>query len=128
METKTKSMCCFIGHITYEGNEKQQKKLFEIIEDLIVNKRIHNFLYGGINNFNSECHVIICILSKKYPYVNYETIGIHGNNFEVFKAMIDKCDYCVFYCYDKLEDKYKGHVNFAYDYAIKNNKKVINIY
>ena len=127
MKTKT---CCFIGHRKIEITDDLKQKLYDYIENLIVNEKVEIFLFGSISMFDDLCYDIVNKLKEKYPdikriYVrsSYEEIDDFYKKYllESFEetcypenckgsgklsyikrnqAMIDRSDFCVFY-YDK---------------------------
>ena len=46
-----------------------KNKLYEIIENLIVNEKIDTFLFGNKSEFDSLCHKITTDLKEKYPHI-----------------------------------------------------------
>ncbi len=61
--------CCFIGHRKIDTTEDLEKRLYVIIEDLILNKDVNVFLFGSKSDFDDLCHKIISKLKEKYPYI-----------------------------------------------------------
>ena len=61
--------CTFIGHRKIEKTDNLNKNLTIAIEDLIVNKNVHTFLFGSRSEFNELCHLIVTTLKEKYPYI-----------------------------------------------------------
>lgn len=177
--------CCFIGHRKISINENLEKKLYAIIEDLILNKNITTFLFGSKSEFDYLCYYIVSNLQNKYKNIeriaylcNYESTctkvekirleqisqnitnqKLSFRDFEktrksnkVLKAgkwayiqrnqdMINDSDFCIFYYninYIPKEKKYsksnqtyyqpKSGTKLSYDFALKQNKKVINVF
>lgn len=61
--------CCVFGHRDITLDEKDRELLYNIFEDMIVNKNIYIFLFGGFGAFDDFCHQIITELKKKYPHI-----------------------------------------------------------
>ena len=119
--------CCFIGHREIREPEALGKKLYLLIENIIVNEGVDTFLFGSKSGFNSLCHKTVSELKEKYPHIkrvyvraeypvinddykdyilrNYEETfypeKIGGSGKAVYlrrnREMIDKCRCCVVY-------------------------------
>ena len=128
---KEKKTCCFIGNRDAEETEELRAKLFEIVENLIVEKKVDTFLFGSKSEFNNICYDIVDDLKQNYPdikriyvragypYINedyrnglleyyedtYYPESLLGSNSAVYVKrnyeMIEKSDYSVFYCNEK---------------------------
>jgi uncharacterized phage-like protein YoqJ len=61
--------CCFFGHRKIDETEELKNKLYEIIEKLIVNKKIDTFLFGSKSEFDSLCLKTSTELKEKYPHI-----------------------------------------------------------
>ena len=61
--------CCFIGHKTIEESEELKKRVYDIIENLIVNENVDTFYYGSKSNFNRLCKDLLCQLKEKYSHI-----------------------------------------------------------
>lgn len=61
--------CCFIGHRTIIETDELISQLYNIIENLIVEKRIDTFLFGSKSQFNSLCQKTVTNLKEKYPHI-----------------------------------------------------------
>ena len=122
--------CCFIGHRTINETDELISQLYNIIENLIVEKKVDTFLLGSKSQFNSLCQETVTKLKKKYPHIkriyvraeypyisddykkylleNYEDtyyperIKASGKAIYVERncEMIDKSDVCIIY-YDE---------------------------
>ena len=66
MERKT---CCFIGHREIVETEELKLKLIEIIEKLIIDKKVDTFLFGSKSRFNDLCLETVTKARKKYPHI-----------------------------------------------------------
>lgn len=121
---------CFIGHRKINETDELKEKIYNTVEDLIVNKAVTTFLFGSRSKFDSLCKKIVTELQEKYPnikrvyiraesehisqdYKEYLLEGcddtyypekISGSDRAAYvernKIMIDKSDYCIFY-YDE---------------------------
>ena len=85
MKEKT---CCFFGHRTINETEELKLKLHEIIEKLIVEKKVNTFLFGSKSRFNSLCRETVTEIKEKYPYIKrvyiraeYPYISEHYKNY-----------------------------------------------
>ena len=122
--------CCFFGHRKIDETEELKNKLYEIIEDLIVNEKIEIFLFGSKSEFDDLCHKIATELKEKYPHIkriyvrsafqyipdwyenslleHYEDTYFPEHMAKAGRAsyvernqeMINKSDFCIFY-YDE---------------------------
>ena len=61
--------CCFFGHRTINETEELKSKLIEIIERLIVEKKVDTFLFGSKSRFNSLCLELVSEIKEKYPHI-----------------------------------------------------------
>ena len=66
MKDKT---CCFFGHRKINETEELKLKLLEIIEKLIVEKKVDTFLFGSKSRFNSLCLELVSEKKEKYPHI-----------------------------------------------------------
>lgn len=128
-ESKQKT-CCFIGHRKIEETNELIEKIYNIVEDLIINKGVTTFLFGSRSEFNDLCKKIVTKLQEKYPdikrvYVRaeFEHISQDYKDFllerwedtyfpkkvsgagkasyvERNQIMINKSEFCIFY-YDE---------------------------
>ena len=60
--------CCFFGHRKIDETEELKNNLYEIIENLIANKKIDTFFFGSKSQFDDLCHKIVTELKEKYPH------------------------------------------------------------
>lgn len=87
--------CCFIGHRKINLDINSKNRLVKIIEDLIVNKNVINFLFGSRSEFNDICYKIVSELKEKYM-----------NIVRIFYT--SKSESCLFfYEKEKWEQRYK---------------------
>ena len=61
--------CCFIGHRKIKETNELRERLKEIIEDMIINKNIREFLFGSKSEFDSLCHQEVSELKIKYENI-----------------------------------------------------------
>ena len=61
--------CCFFGHRTINETEELKAKLYNTIENLIVNENVDTFLFGSKSRFNSLCLELVTKLKDKYPHI-----------------------------------------------------------
>ncbi|MBQ6998288.1 MAG: DUF1273 family protein [Clostridia bacterium] len=60
---------CFFGHRKIDETEELKNKLFDTIENLIINEKVDTFLFGSKSEFNTLCLKIVDKLKQKYPYI-----------------------------------------------------------
>ena len=154
MQIKT---CSFFGHRNIFNLDIVRKDLLKIVEELIING-FNNFMIGTHGDFDSLALSICRELRKKYDIkisIVFTSVSkiIKNNNLEYsniefyedcetlffdieeiyFKnritysnyKMIDKSDTIV--CYVNINSHSSG-AKKAMNYAIKNNKEIINIF
>ena len=46
-----------------------KNKLYESIENLIVNENVDTFLFGSKSQFDDLCHKVVTELKEKYPHI-----------------------------------------------------------
>lgn len=61
--------CCFFGHRNIEETEELRNVLYNIIEDLIENKKVNTFLFGSKSEFDDICLKTVTELKEKYPHI-----------------------------------------------------------
>ena len=61
MESK---VCCFIGHRKIERSVELTQRVKDVINDLIGNKGVTTFLFGGRSEFDDLCHEIVTGFQK----------------------------------------------------------------
>lgn len=61
--------CSFFGHRNVEMTEELYNKVKTIVEDLILNHGVSDFLFGSRSNFNDLCHKVVSDLKNKYPQI-----------------------------------------------------------
>ena len=61
--------CCFFGHRKIEVTDELVKRLKEVIEDLIIEKKIDTFLFGSKSQFDKLCLQVVTELKIKYPHI-----------------------------------------------------------
>lgn len=59
-------ICCFFVHRDAILNKEDNDNLLKIIENLIINKKINNFYFGGYSNFDKICYYNVKKLKIKY--------------------------------------------------------------
>lgn len=71
--------CCFFGHRKINETEELKTALYEVIEKLIVEKRVNTFLFGSKSQFDSLCLEIVTKIKEKHPYIKriYVRASIH---------------------------------------------------
>lgn len=61
--------CCFLGHRKIIETEELHNKLYEIIENLILNEGVDTFLFGSKSEFDKLCLKTVTTLKEKYPHI-----------------------------------------------------------
>lgn len=61
--------CSFFGHRNVEMTEELYNKIKTIVENLILNHDVSDFLFGSRSNFNDLCHKVVSDLKNKYPQI-----------------------------------------------------------
>ena len=163
--------CCFFGHRKINETEDLRKKIYNTVEKLINEQKVHTFLFGSKSDFDSLCLDVVSEIKEKYPqikrvyvrsafadidedYTNYLLEFYEDTYFpkkirgsgkasyvERNQEMINKSKFCVVY-YDEsylpprrrnsrrdLTDyQPKSGTRIAYEYAIKKELTIINIF
>ena len=61
--------CCFFGHRKINETELLRNKLYNTIEDLIINKKVNIFLFGSKSEFDKLCLKTVTELKRKHPHI-----------------------------------------------------------
>lgn len=61
--------CCFFGHRKIEVTDELVSRLNDIVEDLIVEKKVNTFLFGSKSQFDKLCLAVVTDLKRKYPHI-----------------------------------------------------------
>lgn len=61
--------CCIFGYGELEDVENLQQCIFEIFEELIVNKKVSVFYFSNFSEFDKLCHNAITLLKEKHPKI-----------------------------------------------------------
>ena len=69
MEDNKLHTCCFFGHRKIEATDELVNRLKEIVEDLIMEKKVENFLFGSKSQFDKLSLQVVTELKKKYPHI-----------------------------------------------------------
>lgn len=67
MENK---ICSVFGHSEIEIDEELKTRLYTTLEDLITNKGIDAFYFGGFGMFDDLCYKTVSELKDKYHNIN----------------------------------------------------------
>ena len=65
-----KKVCCFFGHRKIADTEQLRKKLYKIIEELIIYNNVGIFLFGSKSEFDSLCREIVAELKIRHPHIH----------------------------------------------------------
>ena len=66
-----KKVCCFFGHRKIEEGEQLRKRLYVIIEELIISNNVGIFLFGSRSEFDDLCLAVVTELIEKYPHIRH---------------------------------------------------------
>jgi len=66
------SICTFFGH--KDCPDSVLPKLMVLLEDLILNHCVNQFLVGNQGNFDFYVHTVLEKLSKAYPHINCSVV------------------------------------------------------
>ena len=145
--------CSIFGHREFKVDNEFLSILQNCIENLIQNENVDVFIFGSKSMIYIYCWHIIEKLKQKYPFVKTIVVNCFGElknnsimrfdetiNFknssnkylyiERNHFMIDMSDMVLFYfnpCYSP-KTKTRSGTHLAYNYALKNNKKIYNIF
>lgn len=61
--------CCFFGHRKIKVTDELEGHLIEVIEDLIVSRKVILFLFGSKSEFDTLCYRVATELKEKYPHI-----------------------------------------------------------
>ena len=64
-------VCCFIGHRKIDLTKELEEKSRNVIEDLIINKKVTTFLFGSKSEFDSLCHKIVTDLKDFFRWFKW---------------------------------------------------------
>ena len=65
----TNNTACFIGHRKINETEDLKIRLWDLIEDLILNQNVTTFLFGSKSGFNNLCEEALIKAKEKYPHI-----------------------------------------------------------
>lgn len=129
METENVT-CCFFGHRKISEADRLKIKVYEVMENLILHKKVDTFLMGSKSGFDRLCREVVSALKEKYthirriyvraefPYINddyekyllknceetYYPERVRNAGKAVYVErnceMIDKSEYCIVYFKD----------------------------
>lgn len=69
MKIIKENTCCFFGHRKITTTIELRERLYAIIENLVVMKKVNTFLFGSKSQFNTLCYELVTKLKEKYPYI-----------------------------------------------------------
>ncbi|MFI3165067.1 MAG: hypothetical protein R3Y45_02185 [Bacillota bacterium] len=61
--------CSFFGHRDIENSLQLQSEIEQTIIDLILNKNVGIFYFGGFGDFDILCHTTVRKIMKQFPYL-----------------------------------------------------------
>ncbi len=145
-DMKKNKTCCFFGHRKIKETDSLKNKLYESIENLIINNNVSIFLFGSKSYFNTLCLDVVTELKEKYPFIErvyvraeyphiseeYKTYLLESYEDTYYpesiknagKAvyiernfeMIDKSDYCIIYYIEDYLPPKRKENNFLNTY------------
>lgn len=79
---------CFIGHRKIKDSPELRERVKKVIDNLITEKGITNFLFGDHSEFDSLCYETVTEMQKVYPHIrrihfrkDYENAGEYTMRF-----------------------------------------------
>ena len=69
MEDLKLHTCCFLGHRKITETDELKARLYDEIEKVILEDKVHTFLFGSKSQFDDLCHKIVTELKEKYPHI-----------------------------------------------------------
>ena len=69
MEDNKLHTCCFFGHRKIEVTDELVNRLKEVVEDLIIGKKVDIFLFGSKSQFDKLCLQVVTEFKKKHPHI-----------------------------------------------------------
>lgn len=69
MKDNKEHTCCFFGHRKIEVTDELINCLNEVVEDLIVERKVDTFLFGSKSQFDKLCLQVITEFKKKYSHI-----------------------------------------------------------
>jgi len=111
--------CCFFGHRKINETEVLRNKIYNTVEKLIIEQKVHTFLFGSKSDFNSLCLDIASKIKEKYPHIK---------RVYVRSAYADADEYYTNYLLKFYEDTYfpekiRGSGKASY---VERNQEMIN--
>ena len=87
-------VCCFIGHRKINETEDLKIRLWDLTENLIINKNVTTFLLGSKSEFNELCVNILIQAKEKYPHIKrvYVRAEYPDINEQYEKYLLQSCD------------------------------------
>ena len=87
-------VCCFIGHRKINETEDLKIRLWDLIENLIINKNVTTFLLGSKSEFNELCVNLLIQAKEKYPHIKrvYVRAEYPDINEQYKKYLLQSCD------------------------------------
>jgi uncharacterized phage-like protein YoqJ len=86
--------CCFFGHRKIAYTEELKAKLYNQIEELILNEKVYIFLFGSKSEFDALCLETVSKLKEKYPHI--KRIYVRS-------------------AFEHITDEYKNYLLMSYD-------------
>lgn len=150
----TSNTVCFFGHRTINETDALRNKLYEKIQELIIDENVDTFLFGSKSHFDNLCWELVTQIKEKYPYIKrvyvraefpeihddykayllkfyedtYYPQKIIGSGRAVYVErnceMINRSRFCIIYCDEAIATTRKSGTKIALDYATKQKKKI----
>lgn len=117
--------CTFFGHRDFNKLEYKDY-ISEIIEYLIVNKNVCEFLSGGMGNFDIICEGVVRNLKEKYPNIKLNLIVPYLEYPVLKKFKKDLFLYDAFIIPNLNAENYKDAIPKRNEYMANNSRYIIS--
>jgi uncharacterized phage-like protein YoqJ len=118
--------CCFFGHRKIKITEELENRLKNVVEDLIVNKKVSNFLFGSKSEFDNLCLKIVTDFKKKHSHIKRIYVRAEypfiDENYE--KYLLKKYD-CTYYPKQIVDAGKASYVERNYEMIDKSNYCIV---
>ena len=90
----TNNTACFIGHRKINKTEDLKIRLWDLIEDLILNQNVTTFLFGSKSGFNYLCEDTLIKAKEKHPHIKriYVRAEFPYIDEDYEKYLLESCD------------------------------------
>lgn len=63
------STVAFWGHRTVKDKELVKRRVYQVVEDMILTHNAKRFLFGSKSKFDDLCYEVVTELKRNYPYI-----------------------------------------------------------